>query len=113
MRANEFITEDLVGKPLEAHTAVSPGVVFTMDGGVDLYRAALLMAGLPNQADNIDPYSFVTNKPFIVTYTEEERKMVKDAFTKLKIPFKEIAPQGSKEPEQINTVSPFKSFGGY
>ena len=112
MKASELY-EGIIGKELKAHKAVSPGVVFTTDGGADLYRAALLMAGLPDHADDIDPYSFVTNKPFIVTYTPEEREMVRQAFIKMKIPFNELVPQGSKEPAGINIKSPFKSFKGY
>jgi len=113
MRASEFITETHRGKPLEAQSSVSPGAVFTIDGREDLYRAMAIMARHPANADDIDPYSFVTDRPMIVTYTDEERDMVKAAFKKMGIPYKEHMPQGSKEPDDINHTSIATGFKGY
>jgi len=113
MRAKEFVTEVKRGKPLNAVAAVNPGTSFTTDGFTDLYRASQLMARLPGNVGNIDPYSFVTNRPMIVTYTDEEKKMVKDAFKAMGIDYHEELNSGSKEPEGVNTKSPTQGFKGY
>ena len=72
MRASEFITETKRGKVLDAHAKVSPGAAFTLDGFQDLYRASQIMGRCPEDSFDIDPYSYVTNRPVIVTYTDEE-----------------------------------------
>ncbi|RLD49806.1 MAG: hypothetical protein DRI97_17695 [Bacteroidetes bacterium] len=113
MRANEFLNEATRGRLLDAQTSTLPGIAFTTDPGIDLYRAGMMVAGMPEDSTDIDPYSIVTGRPFIVTYCEEEREMVKQAFKKMGIPFKELVPQESKEPEGVNTVSPHVSFKGY
>ena len=113
MRASEFVTETKRGGALDAVKAVSPGVAFTADGFLDLYRASQLMARLPSGCDDIDPYSFVTGRPMIVTYTEEEKKMVKDAFKAMGINYEEHMNTSSKEPNGVNTVSPTQGFKGY
>jgi len=113
MRASEFVTEAKRGKPLKAQAAVSPGVAFTADGFLDLYRASQLMARLPGHCNDIDPYSFVTGRPMIVTYTDEEKKMVKAAFKEMGINYEEHINTSSKEPDPINTVSPTQGFKGY
>ncbi len=115
MRASEFITETQRGKPLDAHAKASPGASFTLDGFQDLYRASAIMARLGNDedADDIDSYSYVTNRPLIVTYTDEEKKLVKAAFKKMGISYSEHMPSGSEEPEAINTQSTVIGFKGY
>ena len=114
MRANEFLTEEPKrGKQLDAQKKVSPGAVFTPDGFYDMYRAGVIMGRSPEDMSDIDPYSFITRLPMVVTYTDEERDMVKKAFQKLGVPFKEHTPQGSEEPDAINNVSPSTSFKGY
>jgi len=110
MRASEFITETQRGKPLDAQVKVSPGAAFTLDGFMDLYRASMMMARSPDNMDDIDSYSFVTNRPMVVTYTDEEKKMVKDAFQKMGINYSEHMSMNSEEPEGINTQSP--TFSG-
>lgn len=110
MRATEFIIETQRGKPLDAHEKVSPGAAFTVDGFMDLYRASAVMAKCPGKLDNIDPYSYLTNRPMIITYTDEEQQMVKDAFKKMGIQYSEHMHRGSEEPEGINTQSP--TFSG-
>jgi len=113
MKANEFITETDRGKMLDAQASTMSGVSFTIDGNIDLYRAGMLVAGMPEDSTPMDSYSVVTGRPFIVTYCEEERQMIRQAFKKMGIPFKEIVHQGSEEPDNINTVSPHVSFKGY
>jgi len=113
MRAKDFVTETKRGKVLDAHAAVSPGISFTVDGFGDLYRASGIMARLPSNTDDIDPYSFVTRFPMIVTYTDEEEKMVRDAFKKMGIPYKEHVTSASQEPDAVNNVSPTQGFKGY
>jgi len=113
MRAKEFVNETKRGKPLDAVTSTSPGTSFTTDGFLDLYRASQLMARLPSQTDGIDPYSFVTGRPMIVAITDEERKMVKDAFKAMGIDYHEQLNTGSKEPDGVNNVSPTQGFKGY
>jgi hypothetical protein len=113
MKASEFITEEKRGKPLDAQAKVSPGAVFTPDGFYDMYRAGVLMGRSPAEMDDIDPYSWITKLPVIVTYTEEEREMIKKTFKKMGIPFKEHIPQGSEEPDAINNASPTQGFKGY
>ena len=114
MRAKEFVNEDRKrGKPLNAQEKVSPGIVYTPDGFYDLYRAGVLMGRSPEEMDDIDAYSWVTKLPMVVTYTEEEREMVKKAFAKLGVPFKEHMKQGSEEPEEVNSKSPTQGFKGY
>jgi len=114
MKASEFIVETQRGKPLDAQVAVSPGAAFTIDGFYDLYRASMIMGRLPGNADDIDAYSFVTNRPMIVTYTDEEKLMVQQAFKKMGIPYSEhFGSTDSEEPSEVNTDSPVVSFPGY
>ncbi len=114
MRAKEFIKEARErGKPLDAQEKVSPGAVFTPDAFYDMYRAGVLMGRSPDEMSDIDAYSWITRRPMLVTYTEEERDMVRKAFNKLGIPFQEHIKQGSEEPDPVNTASPMKGFEGY
>jgi len=113
MRAKEFVTETKRGEPLDAVAKTSPGTGFTLDGYLDLYRASQLMARLPGDVGDIDPYSFVTGRPMIVAFTDEERKMVKDAFKAMGISYQEQLDTGSQEPDGVNTVSPTQGFKGY
>lgn len=113
MRASEFIIETQRGKVLDAHAKTSPGASFTLDGFQDLYRASAIMARSPEDTDDIDPYSYLTNRPMIVTYTDEEKEMVKAAFKKMGISYSEHMPSGSEEPEGINTTSLVIGFKGY
>jgi len=113
MRAKDFIVETQRGKPLDAHAKVSPGAAFTLDGFGDLYRASAIMARCPSNTDDIDPYSYVTNRPMIVTYTDEEKEMVKQAFKKMGINYQEHITSGSEEPDAINTQSIATGFKGY
>lgn len=113
MRAKEFVVETKRGKVLDAQASVSPGACFTPTGFLDIYRATHLIARLPALADDIDPYSFITDRPMIVTYTDEEKEMVKQAFKAMGIPYKEHIQTGSKEPDPVNKVSPVKGFKGY
>lgn len=113
MRASEFITEEKRGKPLKAQSAVSPGMVYTPDAWFGMYRAGVLMGRSPEDMSDLDPKSWITALPALVTYTDEERDMIKKAFKKMGIPFKEHMPKGSKEPDPINTKSPTQQFKGY
>ena len=113
MRASEFIIEAKRGKPLEAQAAVSPGAAFTPDGGVDLYRASKIMARCPADTSDIDPYSWATSRPMIVTYTDEEKAIVKDAFKRMGIEYQEHMSGHSEEPNAVNNVSPTQAFKGY
>ena len=113
MRATEFIAEIKRGKQLAAQVAVSPGAAFTLDGFQDLYRASAIMGRCPEDSFDIDPYSYVTNRPVIVTYTDEEKKMVKQAFKRMGINYEEHASSGSKEPDGINKQSLVIGFKGY
>lgn len=113
MRASEFINESKRAKPLDAHSKVSPGTAFTTDGYHDLYRASGMMARCPEDSEDIDPYSFVTRRPMIVTYTDEEAEIVKDAFKRMGIDYQQEMEKGSKEPDAINTISPTQGFKGY
>ena len=113
MRAKEFVTETQRGKPLDAHAKVSPGAAFTTDGYLDLYRASAIMARYPADTSDIDPYSFVSGLPMIVTYTDEEKEIVKQAFKRMGIPYQEHITSSSQEPDAINTKSLVKGFKGY
>lgn len=113
MRAKEFVVETRRGQVLDAHAKVSPGAAFTLNGFGDLYRASLLMARSPEDSSDIDPYSYLTNRPMIVTYTDEEEAMVRDAFKRMGLDFKEHVSSNSEEPDAINNVSPHVSFKGY
>ena len=113
MRAKDFITETQRGKPLDAHAKVSPGAAFTLDGFGDLYRASAIMARCPADSSDIDPYSYVTNRPMIVTYTDEEKEMVKQAFKRMGINYQEHISSESEEPDAINNKSLVIGFKGY
>ena len=113
MRAKEFITETKRGKPLDAVASVNVGTSFTTDGFQDLYRASAIMARMPDNADDIDPYSFVTNRPMIVAYTPEEVEMIKAAFQRMGVDYHEQLNTGSEEPDAVNNVSPTQGFKGY
>lgn len=71
------------------------------------------MARLPAEHQDIDPYSFVIGRPMLVTYTDEEREMIRNAFKAMGIDFNEEMQQGSEEPDGINNVSPTQGFKGY
>jgi len=113
MKASEFVVETKRGKVLDSQAKVSPGASFTLDRGLDLYRAASIMGRSPENADDIDPYSFITGLPMIVTYTDEEEKMVKDAFKKMGIPYSKHIERKSQEPDAVNNTSPVTGFKGY
>ena len=113
MKAREFVIETRRGKVLDAHAKVSPGAAFTMTGFGDVYRASAFMARLPDNCDDIDPYSYVTNRPMIITYTDEEEKLVRDAFKKMGIKYEEHIKSNSEEPDPVNDVSPVIGFKGY
>jgi len=113
MRAKEFITEIHRGEPLDAHEKVSTGAIFTPGGFIDLYRASGIIARCPADSDDIDPYSYVTDRPMIVTYTPEENEIVKDAFKRMGITYSEHMKGPSEEPDGVNTKSPHVSFKGY
>ncbi len=113
MRAKEFINETKRGKPLDAVADTNVGTAFTLDGFQDLYRASAIMARSPANSDDIDPYSFVTNRPMIVSYTKEETAMVKDAFKRMGIEYHEQLNTGSVEPDAVNNISPTQGFKGY
>ena len=113
MRAKEFVTETKRGKMLDAHASVNPGSSFTPTGFLDVYRATHLIARMPALANDINPYSFITDRPMIVTYTEEERQMVKDAFKAMNIPYQEHVHSKSEEPDGVNNESPVQGFKGY
>ena len=110
MRAKEFLNEEHRGSLLDSQKKVLPGVSFTIDPGVDIYRAGMLVAGMPEDITDIDPYSIVSGRPFVVTYCEEEREMMRQAFKKMGIPFKEMVHQGSEEPEAVNKQSIVRKF---
>ena len=113
MRAKEFLKEEQRGDLIDSQKKPMVGVSFTIDGGVDLYRASMLVAGLPEEHTNIDSYSLVSGRPFIVTYCDEERDMIKQAFKKMGIPYKEMVSSESEEPDGVNTQSIVSSFKGY
>jgi len=113
MKASEFVTETTRGKQLDAQVKVSPVTAFTVDGFHDLYRASGIMARLPANTDDIDAYSYVTRFRVIVAYTDEERKMIKNAFKKMGVPYKEHVKSGSEEPDGVNNTSIAVGFKGY
>lgn len=113
MKINDVILETKRSKPLDAHSKVSPGSAFTTDGYIDLYRATGLMARCPAESDDIDPYSYVTRRPMIVTYTPEEEQIVKDAFKRMGIDYNQEMSRGSEEPNAVNIKSPTQGFKGY
>ena len=91
----------------------NPGSVYTADKYYDMYRASMIIARLPDDPTDIDPYSWINNAPMMVTYTPEELEMAKKAFKFLGIPMSTHVPPGSDEPDAVNKVSPFKPFKGY
>ena len=113
MQAKEFLPESSRGSLLDAQSSTLPGVGFIIDGNIDLYRASMMVSGMPDDVAEMDPYSIVTGRPFIVTYCPEEQEMIRQAFKKMRITYKESVPQGSKEPEGVNTQSITKPFKGY
>jgi len=109
----QVIAEAKTGKMPLNYWEANPGSVYTADKYYDMYRASMIIARLPDEASDIDPWSWINNAPMMVTYTPEEFEMAKKAFAFMGIPFGQHVPPGSDEPSAVNKVSPFKPFKGY
>jgi len=109
----EVLSEAKVGKMPLNYWEANPGSVYTADKYYDMYRASMIIARLPEDPKDIDPWSWINNSPMMVTYTPEEYEMAKKAFGFMGIPFGQHVPPGSDEPDAVNKVSPTTSFKGY
>jgi hypothetical protein len=137
MRAREFITEEASqafnsvdhdestgrrrskdkhqkGRPDNWYIATSPGAmaIDNIDKYYDLYRLGMIMAGGPNN-DIADEESYVANSPILSGYTDEDDNKIKYAAKRLGGKIRNIAPPGSREPQDTQKQSPVKAFKGY
>lgn len=114
MRAKEFISEAKRGKPLDAQAKAIPSASYYVGKYEDLYRSTLMMARLPADVSDIDPYSFVTGRPMLIAYTKEEQDLIRQAFKEMGIEYHEhFNDNESVEPDAVNNESPMQGFKGY
>lgn len=113
MRATEFITEakqgDMPGTFAQSMTQAG----YTADKYYDMYRLSMLIGRMPDNADDIDFYSWIGQTPYIGAYSKEEYEIIKKAAKKAGIPFGSHNPSDSMEHEAVNTQSTIKPFKGY
>ena len=109
----EILHEAKIGKMPRTYWEANPGAVYTRDKYYDMYRSSMIIARLPEDPSDIDPWSWINNTPMMVTYTPEEYEMAKKAFKYMGVPLGQHVPPGSDEPEAVNKNSPFKPFNGY
>lgn len=122
MRAREFVTErrgfsPKLKKGKMPHNAAeaTPGAIKN-NGYYDLYRASMAVAGMDKDGNNEhtpDPSSWIGGDGYMGTYTDEERKMAKNAFKSLGMRSSEHMPGPSMELDGVNRQSPVKAFKGY
>lgn len=126
MRAKEFITESngLRGKGRadanHEFKAAHPGLVSPAGRGdlyigryYDFYRIASLIGMDPDDLDNVDSISFFGNLPVYSAYTEHDKEKLKRVMKKLGMKPQEFFTTGKSEVDEVNAVSPLKSFKGY
>lgn len=124
MRAREFITEAKRSgtRSAAAHEfeRAHPGIVGPGGSGdvywgryYDFYRVCSLAGMNPEDLDKVDDISFFGNLPLFSAYTEYDRKKLKAIMKKLDMKPKDCISRGSREVDDINQVSPLKSFKGY
>ena len=125
MRAREFITEAKAPQgnrtdPAREFERAHPGMV--MPGGrgdvywgryYDFYRVASLAGMDPKDIDAVDEVSFFGNLPVFSAYTENDREKLKAIMKKLRMKPTDGVSNGSREVEDVNSISPVKSFKGY
>ena len=125
MRAREFISEASYTpgnrtKPAHEFERAHPGMV--MPGGkgdlywgryYDFYRVCSLAGMDPEAIEKQDEIGFFGNLPVFSAYTEHDKKKLRAIMKKLKMKPTDGISNGSKELEDINNVSPVKSFRGY
>jgi len=135
MRAREFVTEDAgfngfdhdestgrrrptkkhqKGHPDNWYVATSPGAmrIDNLDKYYDLYRMSMIMAGGPTD-DVADEESYIANSPVLSGYTDEDDEKIKYAAKRMGGVIRDIAPPGSREPQDTQKQSPIKAFKGY
>lgn len=123
MRAREFISEARGGSRSEApyeFERAHPGMVVPGGQGdvywgryYDFYRACSLAGMDPDQINAVDEIGFFGNLPVFSAYTEYDREKLKAIMKKLKMKPQDAVSKGSKEIDEINSVSPVRSFRGY
>lgn len=127
MRAKEFINESSDGlrgqgrakAPSEfaaAHTnLVAPAGRGDLYIGryYDFYRVAALTGMDPEELKKVDAVSFFGNLPAYSGYSDADREKLVRVLKFLGMNPKESIPRGSSEKDDINCVSPIKSFKGY
>lgn len=124
MRAREFITEASRGgtRTLPAHEfeTAHPGLVAPDGCGdvywgryYDFYRVASLAGMDPRDLKNVDEVGFFGNLPLFSAYTKYDHDKLVAILDRLKMKPKDYIRQGSQETNDVNTVSPVKSFRGY
>jgi len=74
---------------------------------------SMLIGRMPDDADDIDFYSWIGQTPYIGAYSKEEYEMIQKAAKQVGIPFGTHVPSESKEHEAVNIKSITKPFKGY
>lgn len=125
MRAREFINEAKEPQgsrsdPTHEFERAHPGLV--MPGGqgdiywgryYDFYRVCSLAGMDPEDIKKVDEVGFFGNLPVFSAYTDYDRKKLKAIMKKLRMKPQDGISNGSREPTNVNQVSPVKPFKGY
>ena len=116
MRAREFIVErqDLDGMQKKAIPGLSsvgvPGATIGPNNYYHKYRLGVHMAGSP---ENVHPYpvngEFVDDM-VLIGYTEADRDIIAHSINAFGYKTKKHSPEGSKESQGTNTVSPVSNW---
>lgn len=123
MRAREFVIEARGGSrsaaPYEFERA-HPGLVMPSGQGdvywgryYDFYRACSLAGMHPDQINSVDEIGFFGNLPVFSAYTDYDREKLLAIMKKLKMKPQDKVSRGSREVDDVNSLSPVKSFKGY
>jgi len=121
MRAKEFISEEKVGPLSKRNASATVGLHKFRDNQFadrvyELNRVMMAVAQADGENDfDIDSESWAGRHNVAAPYTEQEHKMLKQAFDKLGTYSIDLnhGDLDSQELKTINPVSPIKAFKGY
>lgn len=98
--------------PRSYRTASKPTMVVNMDQYYEYYRFLVSVAGLPEK-DDIPIAGPLEDGPYIVPYSEIEKKHCLDVLKKMNKSIEYIDRDLSREMDKVNKVSPVRQFKDY
>lgn len=120
MRAHEFIAEGKRGKPEKSFSKANPGAISPsstdnsyVSRSYDMYRMSMLTGMHPDDIELMDSDTWIGNRPIYHFYTDEEKKKHERAMKKMGHRSETHAESGSREMDDVQTVSPNVPFKGY